>query len=112
MFLLHLFWKKEVAFVYFLCYIKHIIKLTEGKLLTQKALTKKLTATYCSTTNNLFVHKNDIAAHNVYSNNSNKIIRNLSTQQKTAFNLLQNTCMQKTKNFVTNNALIKMLYNK
>ena len=50
-------------------------------MLTQKALTKKLTATYCSTTNNLFVHKNDIAAHNVYSNNSNKIIRNLSTQQ-------------------------------
>ena len=43
-------------------------------MLTQKALTKKLTATYCSTTNNLFVHKNDIAAHNVYSNNSNKII--------------------------------------
>ena len=38
-------------------------------MLTQKALTKKLTATYCSTTNNLFVHKNDIAAHNVYSNN-------------------------------------------
>ena len=42
-------------------------------MLTQKALTKKLTATYCSTTNNLFVHKNNIAAHNVYSNNSNKI---------------------------------------
>ena len=80
-------------------------------MLTQKALTKKLTATYCSTTNNLFVHKNNIAAHNVYSNNSSKIIRNLSTQQKTAFNMLQNTCMQKTKNFVTNNALIKMLFN-
>ena len=29
-------------------------------MLTQKALTKKLTATYCSTTNNLFVHKANI----------------------------------------------------
>ncbi len=81
-------------------------------MLTQKALTKKLTATYCSTSNMCFIHKNNIAAHNVYSNNSNKIIRNLSTQQKSAFNNLHNTCMQKVKNFkVTNNALIKMLFN-
>ena len=86
-------------------------KKTEGVLLTQKALTKKLVATYCSATNTCFIHKKN-KAHNVYTVNSEKIIRNLSTQQKTAFNLLQNTCMQKTKNFVTNNALIKMLYNK
>ena len=68
-------------------------------MLTQKALTKKLTATYCSTTNTMFVHKNNIAAHNVYSNNSAKIIRNLNAQQQQAFKLLPNTCMQKVKRF-------------
>ena len=110
MFLLHLFWKKEVAFVYFLCYIKNIIKLTEGKLLTQKALTKKLVATYCSTSNTCFIHKNN-KAHLAYTVNSSKVIRNLSKQQLNAFNMLQSTCMQKAKNFVVNNALVKQLLN-
>tara|TARA_A100001388_G_scaffold180750_1_gene135284 strand:- start:547 stop:792 length:246 start_codon:yes stop_codon:yes gene_type:complete len=68
-------------------------------MLTQKALTKKLTATYCSTTNNLFVHKANIKASNVYTQNTNKIIRNLNAQQQAAFKQLPNTCMQKVKRF-------------
>ena len=99
-----------VAFVYFICYAASIIKLTEGTMLTQKALTKKLVATYCSTSNTCFIHKNN-KAHLAYTVNSSKVIRNLSKQQLNAFNMLQNTCMQKTKNFIVNNALIKILYN-
>ena len=79
-------------------------------MLTQKALTKKLVATYCSTSNTCFIHKNN-KAHLAYTVNSSKVIRNLSKQQLNAFNMLQSTCMQKTKNFIVNNALIKMLYN-
>ena len=86
-------------------------KKTEGVLLTQKALTKKLVATYCSATNTCFIHKKN-KAHNVYTVNSEKIIRNLSAQQLSAFNMLQNTMFANCKNFVQNNALIKMLYNK
>ena len=68
-------------------------------MLTQKALTKKLTATYCSTTNNLFIHKANIKASNVYTQNTNKIIRNLNAQQQAAFKQLPNTCMQIVKRF-------------
>ena len=68
-------------------------------MLTQKALTKKLTATYCSTTNNLFVHKADIAACNVYTQNTKKIIRNLNAQQQAAFKQLPNTVMQKSNKY-------------
>mgnify|MGYP003140965453 CR=1 FL=1 len=67
-------------------------------MLTQKALTKKLTATYCSTTNNVFIHKANIKASNVYTQNTNKIIRNLNAQQQAAFKQLPNTC-KKVKRF-------------
>jgi hypothetical protein len=79
-------------------------------MLTQKALTKKLTATLCTTTNTIFVHKNN-KAHLQYTVNSSKIIRNANAQQLQAFNSLQSTLMQKTKNFIVNNALIKQLLN-
>lgn len=79
-------------------------------MLQQKALTRTLTATLCTTTNTLFVHKNN-KAHLQYTVNSKKVIRNLSNAQLNAFAQLQNTCMQKAKNFVTNNALLKILYN-
>ena len=79
-------------------------------MLTQKALTRNLVATYCSTTNTCYVHKKN-KAHNVYTVNSLKVIRNLNAQQKSAFNMLQNTMFANTKNFVQNNALIKKLYN-
>ena len=81
-------------------------------MLTSKALTKQLTATHCSTTNMLFIHKSKTPAHKVYANNSVKIIRNLNAQQKSAFNALQNTMFANCKNFVQNNVLIKQLYNK
>ena len=68
-------------------------------MLTQKALTKKLTATYCSTTNNLFVHKAHIKASNVYTQNSVKIIRNLNAQQQKAFAQLPCTVAQKIKRY-------------
>jgi hypothetical protein len=56
------------------------------------------------------VHKNN-KAQLQYTVNSNKVIRNANTQQLQAFNNLQNTLMQKTKNFVVNNALVKQLLN-
>jgi len=79
-------------------------------MLKQKALTKNLIATLCTTTNTIFVHKNN-KAHLQYTVNSNKVIRNANAQQLQAFNNLQNTLMQKTKNFVVNNALVKQLLN-
>ena len=79
-------------------------------MLKQKALTQKLTATLCTTTNTIFVHKNN-KGHLHYTVNSNKVLRNANAQQLQAFNNLQNTCMQKTKNFVVNNALVKQLLN-
>jgi len=79
-------------------------------MLTQKALTKKLTATLCTTTNTIFVHKNN-KAHLQYTVNSEKVLRNANAQQLQAFNSLQSTAMQKTKNFIVNNALVKQLLN-
>jgi hypothetical protein len=79
-------------------------------MLTQKALTKKLTATLCTTTNTIFVHKNN-KAHLQYTVNSTKVLRNANAQQLQAFNSLQSTAMQKTKNFIVNNALVKQLLN-
>ena len=79
-------------------------------MLTQKALTKKLTATLCTTTNTIFVHKNN-KAHLQYRVNSEKVIHNANAQQLQAFNSLQSTLMQKTKNFIVNNALVKQLLN-
>ena len=79
-------------------------------MLTQKALTKKLIATLCTTTNTIFIHKNN-KAHLQYTVNSSKIIRNANAQQLQAFNSLQSTLMQKTKNFIVNNVLVKQLLN-
>jgi hypothetical protein len=79
-------------------------------MLKQKALTRTLTATLCTSTNTVFVHKRN-KAHLQYTVNSLKVIRNLSNAQLNAFTQLQNTCMQNAKQFVTNNALIQKLYN-
>jgi len=67
-------------------------------MLTQKALNKKLTATLCTTTNTIFVHKNN-KAHLQYTVNSEKVIHNANAQQLQAFYKLPSTVMQKTKNF-------------
>ena len=80
-------------------------------MLTQKALTRTLTATLCNTTNTLFVHKNN-KPHLQYTVNSNKVIRNLTQQQLNAFNMLPATFMQSAKNFVANTLAIKTLLNK
>ena len=68
-------------------------------MLTSKALTKQLTATHCSTTNMLFIHKSKTPAHKVYANNSVKIIRNLNAQQQKAFAQLPCTEAQKIKRY-------------
>ena len=70
-------------------------------MLTQKALTKNLTATLCKTTNTLFVHNNKTvqSAHKVYTANANKVVRNLTQQQLNAFNTLPATFMQPPKKF-------------
>ena len=79
-------------------------------MLKQKALTQQLTATLCTTTNTIFVHKHN-KAHLQYTVNSNKVLRNANAQQLQAFNSLQNTFAQNAKNFVVNNALVKQLLN-
>jgi len=100
-----------IAICFFMCYINLYNNKTEVvHMLKQKALTKNLIATLCTTTNTIFVHKNN-KAHLQYTVNSNKVIRNANAQQLQAFNNLQNTLMQKTKNFVVNNALVKQLLN-
>ena len=73
-------------------------------MLTQKALTKNLIATYCTTTNTLFVHNKKTVkkAAFVYTQNAQKVIRNLNAQQQAAFNNLPLTIMQNAKQFVIN----------
>ena len=73
-------------------------------MLTQKALTRNLIATLCTTTNTLFVHNKKTVnkAAFVYTQNAQKIIRNLNTQQQNAFSNLAATYMQSAKQFVQN----------
>ena len=73
-------------------------------MLTQKALTKNLIATLCTTTNTLFVHNKKTVkkAAFVYTQNAQKVIRNLNAQQQAAFNNLPLTIMQNAKQFVVN----------
>lgn len=66
-------------------------------MLKQKALTQKLTATLCNSTNTLYIHKKNIAAHKVYTANSKRVIRNLTQQQQTAFTQLPQTYLQNAK---------------
>ena len=55
-------------------------------MLKQKALTKNLTATLCTTSNTLFVHNNKTVqkAAFVYTQNAQKVVRNLNAQQQAA----------------------------
>ena len=101
-----------IAICFFMCYINLYNNKTEVvHMLKQKALTKQLTATLCTTTNTLFIHNNKTVqkAANVYTANSKKVIHNLTVQQQTAFNSLQNTFMQKAKNFVVNTLAMQTL---
>jgi hypothetical protein len=66
-------------------------------MLKSKAYNKKLTATYCTTSNTLFVHDAKIDAHKVYSTNNVQIIRNLTSTQQSAFYMLPATYLQKAK---------------
>lgn len=70
-------------------------------MLKQKALTRNLTATLCTTTNTCFIHKHK-KAHKTYTQNSVRIIRNLNAQQQAAFNALPQTYMQSAKRFIVN----------
>ena len=73
-------------------------------MLTQKALTRNLTATLCTTSNTLFIHNNKTVkkAANVYTANSVKVIHNLNAAQQNAFSNLAATYMQSAKQFVQN----------
>ena len=96
-----------------LCYINLYNNKTEVTyMLKQKALTKKLTATLCTTTNTLFIHNNKTVqkAANVYSANSVKVIHNLNAAQQIACSNLAATYMQTAKNFVVNALALKTLY--
>ena len=82
-------------------------------MLQQKAITRNTTATLCTATNTIFVHKRN-KAHNVYTVNSNNILRNVNAQQLQCFNALPNTIMQRAKTFTTKHAqqLYKQMRNK
>ena len=77
-------------------------------MLKQKALTRNLTATLCTTTNTLFIHNNKTVnkAAFVYTQNAQKIIRNLNAQQQNAFNNLAAT-YAKCKTFYTKQTCTK-----
>jgi hypothetical protein len=81
-------------------------------MLKSKAYNKKLTATYCTTSNTLFVHDAKIDAHKVYTAESVNIIRNLTSTQQSAFYMLPATFMQKAKNFnkLINTNVLKNLF--
>lgn len=66
-------------------------------MLKQKALTQKLTATLCTSANTVYIHKNNIPAHKVYTSNSKRVIRNLTKQQQSAFKQLPQTYLQNAK---------------
>ena len=76
----------------------------EQAMLKQKALTKTLIATLCTTSNTLFVHNKKTVkkAAFVYTQNAQKVVRNLNAQQQAAFNNLPATYAQNAKKFVIN----------
>ena len=76
----------------------------EQAMLKQKALTKTLIATLCTTSNTLFVHNKKTVkkAAFVYTQNAQKVVRNLNAQQQAAFNNLPATYMQNAKKFLIN----------
>jgi hypothetical protein len=85
-------------------YYKNNNNLAGQNMLTQKALTKNLIATLCTTSNTLFVHNNKTVkkAAFVYTQNAQKVVRNLNAQQQAAFNNLPATYMQNAKKFLIN----------
>jgi hypothetical protein len=94
-------------------YYKNNNNLAGQNMLTQKALTKNLIATLCTTTNTLFVHNNKNVQHasKVYTQNANKVVRNLTQQQLNAFAQLPKTFMQSAKQFpsVANKTMQQLL---
>ena len=68
-------------------------------MLKQKALTQKTTATYCTTSNTIFVHSNKQKSKNVHSNNVLRVIRNCNAAQLAAYKQLPQTYMQNAKRF-------------
>ena len=81
-------------------------------MLQQKAITRNTTATLCTTTNTIFVHKNN-KAYLQYSYNSENVIRNINNVQRIAFNNLPATYTQKQKTFNTQqaSAMFKIIRN-
>ena len=72
-------------------------------MLQQKAITRNTTATLCTTTNTIFVHKNN-KTYLQYTVNSANVIRNINNVQRIAFNNLPATYTQKQKTFNTQHA--------
>ena len=72
-------------------------------MLQQKAIARNTTATLWTTTNTIFVHKNN-KAYLQYTVNSTNVIRNINNVQRIAFNNLPATYTQKQKTFNTQHA--------
>ena len=66
-------------------------------MLTSKALSKKVTATYCTASNTIYIHKANILPKNVYSANAKRVMRNITQQQLQAFKQLPATFLQQAK---------------
>jgi len=99
----------ERFFLFFTCILEKSVlhyknnNNIEGYMLQQKAITCNTTATLCTTTNTIFVHKHN-KAHLQYTVNSNSVLRNVNAQQLKAFYSLPNTIMQRAKTFPTKHA--------
>ena len=68
-------------------------------MLTKKALAQNVTATYCSTSNTMFLHNSKQKHTSVHSNNVQRVIRNCTAAQVAAFKQLPQTYMQAAKRF-------------
>ena len=66
-------------------------------MLTSKALSKKVTATYCTASNTIYLHKHNIQPKNVYSVNALRVMRNVKQTQLQAFKQLPSTYLQQCK---------------
>ena len=58
-------------------------------MLNKKALAQNITATYCTTSNTIFVHSNNVL----------RVIRNCNAAQLAAYKQLPQTYMQSAKRF-------------
>lgn len=81
-------------------------------MLHSKALSKKTTATYCTASNTIYLHKHNILPKHVYTLNAQRVMRNITQQQLQAFKQLPSTYLQQCKAKYFPTALVQTLVQK